>query len=122
MDRYKLAKRTSILGIVGLIMNGQSSARDIFFLLTLIRNKIASRPSDKDLNLNHSKIEYIYSLLISIAMIIMGLTAATDYLKSIISKQRLLFSTWLIVICIIIILTKLALYVYTRNIANERKL
>ncbi len=31
MDRYKLAKRTSILGIVGLIMNGQSSARDIFF-------------------------------------------------------------------------------------------
>lgn len=139
MERFKKAKKASILGIIGniillllkatigfltnsrsMIADATNSAGDIFSsFMTLIGNKIASKPSDEDHNLGHGKAEYIYSLLISIAMIVMGLTVAADSLKSLLTKQQFTFSAWLIIICIITIITKLALYLYTRNIAKK---
>lgn len=139
MERFKVAKRASILGIIGniillllkgaigLITNSQAmladatnSAGDIFSsLMTLIGNKIASKPSDEDHNLGHGKAEYIYSLLISITMIVMGLTVAIDSLQSLINQEQFTFSIWLVIICIITIITKLALYLYTKNIAKK---
>ena len=139
MERFKSAKRASILGIIGniillllkgvigLITNSQAmladatnSAGDIFSsLMTLIGNKIASKPSDEDHNLGHGKAEYIYSLLISITMIVMGLTVAIDSLQSLINQEQFTFSIWLVIICIITIITKLALYLYTKNIAKK---
>ena len=139
MERFKSAKRASILGIIGniillllkgaigLITNSQAmladatnSAGDIFSsLMTLIGNKIASKPSDEDHNLGHGKAEYIYSLLISITMIVMGLTVAIDSLQSLINQEQFTFSIWLVIICIITIITKFALYLYTKNIAKK---
>lgn len=139
MERFKSAKKASILGIIGniillllkaiigfltnsrsMIADATNSAGDIFSsFMTLIGNKIASKPSDEDHNLGHGKAEYIYSLLISIAMIVMGLTVAIDSLKSLLTKQQFTFSTWLIIICIITIIIKFALYLYTKNIAKK---
>ena len=139
MERFKAAKKASILGIIGniillllkgaigLITNSQAmladatnSAGDIFSsLMTLIGNKIASKPSDEDHNLGHGKAEYIYSLLISITMIVMGLTVAIDSLQSLINQEQFTFSIWLVIICIITIITKFALYLYTKNIAKK---
>ena len=67
-----------IKGSIGFITNSQSmiadafnSASDIFSsIMTFIGNKIASIPSDDDHNLGHGKAEYIYSMLISIAAMI----------------------------------------------------
>ena len=139
MDRYKQANRASILGIVGniillilkafigfltgsraMIADATNSAGDIFSsFMTLIGNKIASRPSDEDHNLGHGKAEYIYSLLISIAMMVMGLTVAIDSIKSLINQEEFTFSIWLVIICIITIITKFALYMYTKKIAKK---
>ena len=139
MDRYKQANRASILGIVGniillilkafigfltgsraMIADATNSAGDIFSsFMTLIGNRIASRPSDEDHNLGHGKAEYIYSLLISIAMMVMGLTVAIDSIKSLINQEEFTFSIWLVIICIITIITKFALYMYTKKIAKK---
>ena len=139
MDRFDKAKKAGILGIAGniillllkgtiglitksqaMIADATNSAGDIFSsLMTLIGNKIASIPSDEDHNLGHGKAEYIYSLLISIAMIVMGLTVATDSVNTLIKREEFTFSIWLVIICIITIITKLALYLYTRNIAKK---
>ena len=139
MDRFNSAKKAGVLGIIGniillilkgaigiitqsqaMIADATNSAGDIFSsLMTLIGNKIASIPSDEDHNLGHGKAEYIYSLLISIAMIVMGLTVATDSLNTLIKREEFTFSIWLVIICIITIITKLALYLYTRNIAKK---
>lgn len=103
-----------------MIADAMNSASDIFSsLMTLIGNKIASLPSDEDHNLGHGKAEYIYSLLISITMIVLGLTVAIDSIKSLIQKEQFTFSIWLIIICILTIITKLALYLYTRNVAKK---
>lgn len=136
MDRFKSAKKASILGIVGniflliikavlgfmtgsrsMIADAMNSASDIFSsLMTLIGNRIASQPSDEDHNLGHGKAEYIYSLLISLTMIVLGLTVAADSLKSLVQKEIFTFSIWLVIICILTILTKLSLYLYTKRV------
>ncbi len=138
-DRYKTTNIASILGIIGniflLIIKGiisiltnskamladtLNSASDIFSsIMTYIGNKIASTPKDKDHNLGHGKAEYIYTLLISIAMILMSTKSLKDSIISLIKGSTYKFSIWLIIVCIITIITKLALYIYTNIIYKK---
>lgn len=116
-----------IKGIIGFITNSRSmiadslnSAGDIFTsLMTFIGNKIASKPRDDDHNLGHGKAEYIYSMLISVTMIFMSLMIFKDSLVSLINKNTYEYSTWLVIICIITIILKIILYIYTNNLAKK---
>ena len=139
MKRYKSVKLASIFGIIGnlflliiksiigFITNSQSmradafnSAGDIFSsLMTFIGNQIASKPSDDDHNLGHGKAEYIYSMLISIAMILMGIFVFKDSFFSIFTNGKYEFSIWLIIVCIVTIIIKLALYIYTDKLSKK---
>lgn len=103
-----------------MIADAANSAGDIFSsLMTLIGNKIAATPADEDHNLGHGKAEYIYSLLISIVMIAMGLTVGIDSIKNLIEGREFTFSIWLIVVCLLTIFTKFILYLYTKKIAQK---
>ena len=139
MQRFKATKMASFLGIffnlflfvikfiASVITSSQAmmadainSLGDIFSsLMTLIGNKIASKPSDDDHNLGHGKAEYIYSLLISIVIIIVAVTLFKDSLESILIKSNYTFSYILIVVCIITIVVKLSLYFYTNKLSKS---
>lgn len=139
MDRFKATTIASILGIIGniflliikivsgLISNSQSmiadafnSAGDIFSsIMTFIGNKISRKEADDDHNLGHGKAEYIYSLLISISMIIMSVTVIKGIIQTFIEKEKFTFSIWLIIVCIITIITKFSLYLYTHHLYKK---
>ena len=139
MQRFKAMKMASFLGIffnlflfvikfiASVITSSQAmmadainSLGDIFSsLMTLIGNKIASKPRDDDHNLGHGKAEYIYSLLISIVIIIVAVTLFKDSLESILIKSNYTFSYILIVVCIITIVVKLSLYFYTNKLSKS---
>ena len=139
MKKFKEINIASILGIIGNIFlltikasigfaaNSQSmiadafnSAGDIFSsVMTLIGNKIASKPSDEDHNLGHGKAEYIYSMLISISMILMSLKVLSNSVVSLIKKTNYHFSIWLIIVCLTTIIIKFLLYLYTRNLYKK---
>ena len=139
MKRFKSVKRASIFGIIGnlflliiksaigFITNSQAmiadafnSAGDIFSsVMTFVGNQIASKPSDDDHNLGHGKAEYIYSMLISIAMILMGLFVFKDSFFSIFDNSKYEFSIWLIIVCIITISTKFILFIYTDKLSKK---
>lgn len=116
-----------IKGIIGFITNSQAmiadafnSAGDIFTsLMTFIGNKIASKPIDDDHNLGHGKAEYIYSMLISVTMIFMALIILKDSLISLINKNTYEYSNWLAIICLITIIVKLSLYIYTNKLSKK---
>lgn len=140
MNRFKSVKLASmfgiignlflliIKGIIGFITNSQAMIADAFnstgdifsSLMTYIGNKIASKPNDDDHNLGHGKAEYIYSLLISITMILMSLLILKDAILSVIINKKYEFSIWLVIVCIITILVKLALYIYTNNLYKKQ--
>lgn len=139
--RYKNVKLASTLGIIGnifltiikttiglitksgsMIADATNSIGDVFSsLMTYIGNKIASIPPDEDHNLGHGKAEYIYSMLISIVMIIMSLMIIKRGTMAIINKTKYEFSIWLIIICVITILTKLGLFIYTNILYKKEK-
>lgn len=102
MKRYKSTKIASILGIIGnvflliikgligyitnsqaMIADAFNSAGDIFSsIMTFVGNKISSIPRDDDHNLGHGKAEYIYSMLISISMILISLVVFKNSLST----------------------------------------
>ena len=137
--RYKSVRLASILGvlenifllvikgIIGFMTNSKAmiadfvnSAGDVFSsFMTFIGNKIASKPYDDDHNLGHGKAEYIYSMLISIVMFITVLIILKDSILSIFKPTHYEFSIWLIVVCIITIILKFLLFLYTNKISKK---
>lgn len=139
MDRFNVAKKVSILGIIGniflfiikifiglfsksqaMIADALNSAGDVFAsVMTWIGNKISSVPHDEGHNYGHGKAEYIFSMFISISMMIVALKMLYDAVLSLILKNELIFSWMLIIVCIITIVVKLFLYLYTKNLYNK---
>ncbi len=134
-ERFKLTKKAGILGIIGnvflliikaivgfifksqaMIADSFNSAGDIFSsLLTFIGNKIASAPSDDDHNFGHGKAEYIFSMFIGISMILVSAKLFFDSISTLILGSELHFSWLLILVCIITIIVKFCLYLYTKK-------
>ncbi len=138
-SRYKSIKKAGIFGVLGnlfllliksivgfwcksqaMIADSINSAGDIFAsLMTFIGTKIASAPSDDDHNFGHGKAEYIFSMFISIAMIIASFKLFYDSVYTLIVGSELHFSWFLALVCIITIIIKLILFLYTRYLQKK---
>lgn len=141
MDRFENTKKAGILGIFGniflliikatvgfltrsqaMIADSANSASDIFAsLMTFIGNKIASEPQDESHNFGHGKAEYIFSMFISISMVLLAVRILIGAVSSLINKTYLEFSWFLVIVCIITIIVKLSLFIYTNNLSRKHK-
>ena len=139
MNRYKSTNIASILGIIGnlflliikwligfvshsqaMIADSINSASDIISsFLTFVGNKIASKPRDDDHHLGHGKAEYIYSMLISFLIILVAINVFKDAVMSFFRASEFNLSIWYIVVCLITIFVKLALFLYTNHIYKK---
>ncbi len=139
MDRYQVTKKAGLWGILGnvflliikasvgfvfhsqaMIADSANSASDIFAsLMTWIGNKIASEPQDESHNFGHGKAEYIFSLFISLSMIVVSFKLLYDAVMSILHGSQMQFSWFLVVVCIVTILTKLGLFLYTNKLCKK---
>ena len=136
LDRFNQAKKVGILGILGnlflliikgsvgiifksqaMIADSANSASDIFAsFMTYIGNKISSEPSDDNHNFGHGKAEYIFSLFISISMIVLSINILITAIKTLLFGNDIEFSWLLVVVCIITIILKFALYLHAKAI------
>ena len=139
MNRFNQTKKASILGVVGnlfllvikgivgfifssqaMVADAANSAGDIFAsLMSFIGNKIASEPSDESHNFGHGKAEYVFSLFISISMLFVSAKLLYDSGMSLIEQKSFTFSWFLVLVCIITIITKFYLYMYTKKIYKQ---
>lgn len=139
MEKFESVKKASIWGMIGniflliiksaigfmtgsraMIADAFNSAGDIFSsIMTFIGNKVASIPSDDDHNLGHGKAEYIYSMLISITMVMMAYQVLKGSVLSLINGEKYQFSILLIVVCIITMIVKFILYLYTHALYKK---
>ena len=136
MEKNNKIKIASILGIVGnvflliikliigiisasqaMIADAMNSAGDIFAsLMAFIGNKISTSPADEDHNMGHGKAEFIFSLFIAITMILVSSLVIYNSILNIINNKIFKFSPFLLIICLITIITKLTLYIYTKKL------
>lgn len=139
MDRYNSTKIAGVLGIFGniflliikgivgfashsqaMIADAANSASDIFAsLMTFIGNHIASEPGDKTHNFGHGKAEYIFSLFISISMIFVATKLLYDSTISLVLQETFTFSWFLVGVCIVTIVVKLFLFLYTYRLSKK---
>ncbi len=139
MNKVQSIKRASILGmlgnfflclikgIVGFFTHSQAmlgdafnSASDIFSsIMTFIGNHIASKPKDNDHNLGHGKAEYVYSMLISIAMGFLSYQVLKNSILSFFNPLNYHFSIWLIIVCCVTIMIKFSLFFYTYTLYKK---
>lgn len=135
MNRYESTKKVSFLGIIGniflliikfimaifshseaMMADAVNSAGDIFSsVMSYIGNKIAGISSDEDHNFGHGKAEYIFSMFISIFMILVGMKILFSSIMTIIEGNTFQFSIYLVIVCFITILVKLFLYLYAKT-------
>lgn len=140
-DRFEKTKKVGILGIIGnvfllviksivaftshsqaMIADSINSAGDIFAsLMTFIGNKIASVPKDDSHNFGHGKAEYIFSLFIAVSMILVSIKTIIDSITTLILGSEITFSWWLVIVCILTIIIKLSLFIYTRIMYKKYK-
>ena len=139
MERFKETKKAGMLGIIGnifllliksivgiishsqaMIADAANSGGDIFAsLMTFIGNKIASEPHDDTHNFGHGKAEYIFSLFISISMMLVAFKFFYDSISSLFHQQEVVFSWFLVLVCLITIFVKFSLYLYTDRISKK---
>lgn len=139
MDRYKSANLVSILGIVGnlflmiiksitgfithsqsMISDALNSSGDIVSsVMTFIGNKVSSKEADEDHNLGHGKAEYVFSMLISVLMIMVSIGVFVSSIKSLFYDYEYNFSKYLLFVCVITIITKVSLYIVASRVAKK---
>lgn len=140
-EKFSITKKAGIYGIIGniilliikaivgfasrsqaMIADSINSAGDIFAsLMTFIGNKIASVPNDDDHNFGHGKAEYIFSMFIGISMILVSAKLLYDSVITLVNGSQLQFSWFLLLVCIITIITKLILFIYTKKAFKKYK-
>ena len=135
-NKYKNVKIASILGMVfniilaimkgivgfftmsqAMIADFYNSFSDVFSsLMTFIGNHISSKPRDKDHNLGHGKAEYIFSFVIALVSIQLGISIIRS---SLFDNNIIKFSWLLIIVNIITIVVKSGLFIYTNKISKK---
>lgn len=139
MDRFSAIKRVSLWGIIGnlflliiklvigvlghsqaMIADAVNSAGDIFAsLMSSIGNKISSTPEDEEHNFGHGKAEYIFSFLIALSMIFVAFKLLFDSIVSLFNPSEVGYPKLLIIVCIITIGVKLALFLYSNYMSKK---
>ncbi|MBQ1550737.1 MAG: cation transporter [Bacilli bacterium] len=135
-NKYKSIKIASVLGIIfnvilavmkgivgfftmsqAMIADFYNSFSDVFSsLMTFIGNHISSKPRDKDHNLGHGKAEYIFSFVIALVSIQLGISIIRS---SLFESNTVKFSWFLIIVNIITIIIKAGLFIYTNKISKK---
>lgn len=133
--KQNMIKKTTLLGvlgnlflviiklIVGIISNSQSMLADALHsiedmmssVVSYIAIKISSKPSDKEHPYGHGKVEYTFSFLISIIMIIVSITMIKSTISNIILGVKITFNIWMVFVCVVTILIKVGLYIYSNR-------
>ena len=135
-NKYKNIKIASIFGMIfniilaimkgivgfftmsqAMIADFYNSFSDVFSsLMTFIGNHISSKPRDKDHNLGHGKAEYIFSFVIALVSIQLGISIIRS---SLFDNTIIKFSWLLIIVNIITIIVKSGLFIYTNRISKK---
>lgn len=133
-DRNKIIKKVSILGILtnlllivikfiagvfsrsnALIADSMHSVEDMLSsVLSLIGASISSKKPSHKYSFGYGKAEYIFSFLISIFMMVTSITLIVNLIEGIILKDFIHFSFLSIIVCLITVVIKLILCIYTK--------
>lgn len=103
-----------------MIADGFNSIGDVFSsCMTFIGNKLAKSEGDSDHNFGHEKVEYIFSMFISISIFIIAVKLLYSSVISLFTNHKVIFSINLIIVSVITIIIKIILFLYTKYLYKK---
>lgn len=113
--------------IAGMITTSISVMADAFnnlsdagaSIITLIGFKMAEKPADEDHPFGHGRIEYISSMFVSLAILLMGYELLKAAIGKIMNPQAVGFDVTSFVILLAAIIVKLWMFFFNRKIAEK---
>lgn len=113
--------------IVGILSSSVAATADAFnnlsdagsSIITLLSFKIASNPADKEHPFGHGRIEYVSSLVVSIAIIITGLGFIKSSVEKIFNPENLGFDLISMIILISSVVLKLVMWWFNSLIGKK---
>jgi len=109
----------TIIGIFSnsqaLIADGLHSLEDVSSsVISLIGDKISSK-ENKNYSFGIKRVKYVFSLTVSVLMVMIAITMLKNVISSLFEPSKYIFNIYSLVICLITIVIKLILYIYSRS-------
>ncbi len=141
MDNYKVAKKVSIITIIGniilsiakisagfiakssaMLADGVHTVSDVFTtILVLVGIKISSKKADNDHPYGHERFESVFAKLLSIILVITGFLIGYEAIKTLLSKSYVQPGKLALYASFISIISKELMFRYTYKSAKEIK-
>lgn len=90
-------------------------------VVTLFGFKMAGKPADEEHPFGHGRIEYVAGLIVSMAIMLMGIELCKSSVEKIITPETVVFSTLSIVILAVSILVKGWMCLFNRSLGKRMK-
>ena len=108
---------TASIGVMADAFNNLSDAGAS--IITLIGFKMSEKPADEDHPFGHGRIEYISSLFVSLAILLMGYELLKAAIGKIITPQAVSFNVTSFAILLSAVIVKLWMFFFNRKIAKK---
>jgi len=110
----------TIFNSISIMADGVNNLSDTgSSVITLIGFKLAGKPADRDHPFGHARLEYISGLVVSFAILFLGLQLVKTSFDKIINPEPLEFSIIMIVVLAFSIVVKLWLYYFNGKLGDE---
>ena len=138
-NRSKVIVRTSIIGIltnlglvtlkafvgiiagsIAIIMDAVNNLSDaLSSVITIVGTKLSQKKPDAKHPYGHGRVEYLTSLIISVIILIAGVTAIVESVISIIEKREPSFDIISLILIAVAVLVKIGLGLYFRHVGKK---
>jgi cation diffusion facilitator family transporter len=110
----------ALTGSISMVADAVNNLSDALSqVISFISFKISAKPADRAHPFGHARIEYVASMIVSIAIIIIGYELFSESVAKIINPEKISFSIISVVILAVSILVKLWLFLFNRKIAKR---
>ncbi len=138
-NRSKVIVRTSVVGIltnlglvtlkafvgiiagsIAIIMDAVNNLSDaLSSVITIVGTKLSQKKPDAKHPYGHGRVEYLTSLIISVLILIAGVTAIVESVISIIEKREPSFDVISLILIAVAVLVKIGLGLYFRHVGKK---
>lgn len=103
-------------GSVAIIMDAVNNLSDaVSSIITIVGTKLSARPADGKHPFGHGRIEYLSAIVISIIVLIAGVSSFIESVKKIINPTEPVYTRLTFIVIIVAIIVKLALGRYVKK-------
>lgn len=109
-----------LFGFISVMADGLNNLSDCgSSVVSFISFKMSSKPADKEHPYGHERIEYISSMIVAFAILIIAFELAKESVLKIITPQTLDFSVVVVIALVVSIIAKCAMFLYYGAVAKK---